>query len=88
MINQKTQERGVLWLTLNNAEQRNPLSSAMLVEMTSSLGAYDDSEIRCIVIAACGPCFPQGIPDRDGQRLGEHARRGRADEGVLKPVRQ
>ena len=57
----KTQERGVLWLTLNNAEQRNPLSSAMLAEMTSSLEtAYDDCEVRCIVIAACGPVFSAG----------------------------
>ena len=34
---EKTQERGVLWLTLNNADQRNPLSSTMLAEITSSL---------------------------------------------------
>ena len=34
---EKTRERGVLWLTLNNADQRNPLSSAMLAEITSSL---------------------------------------------------
>ena len=58
---EKTQERGVLWLTLNNADQRNPLSSTMLAEITSSLEtAYDDSEIRCIVIAAHGPVFSAG----------------------------
>ena len=58
---EKTQEQGVLWLTLNNAEQRNPLSSAMLAEITSSLEtAYDDNEVRCIVIAARGPVFSAG----------------------------
>ena len=30
---EKTSERGVLWLTLNNADQRNPLSSTMLAEI-------------------------------------------------------
>ena len=58
---EKTRERGVLWLTLNNADQRNPLSSTMLGEITSSLEtAYDDDEIRCIVIAARGPVFSAG----------------------------
>ena len=58
---EKTQERGVLWLTLNNADQRNPLSSTMLAEITCSLDtAYDDDEIRCIVIAAHGPVFSAG----------------------------
>ena len=58
---EKTRERGVLWLTLNNADQRNPLSSAMLAEITSSLEtAYDDDDIRCIVIAAHGPVFSAG----------------------------
>jgi enoyl-CoA hydratase/carnithine racemase len=58
---EKTLEQGVLWLTLNNAEQRNPLSSAMLAEITSSLEtAYDDNEVRCIVIAARGPVFSAG----------------------------
>ena len=58
---EKTRERGVLWLTLNNADQRNPLSSAMLAEITSSLQtAYDDTEIRCIVIAARGSVFSAG----------------------------
>ena len=58
---EKTRERGVLWLTLNNADQRNPLSSTMLGEITSSLEtAYDDDKIRCIVIAARGPVFSAG----------------------------
>ena len=58
---EKTLEQGVLWLTLNNAEQRNPLSSTMLAEITSSLEtAYDDHEVRCIVIAGRGPVFSAG----------------------------
>ena len=57
----KNARDGVLWLTLNNAQQRNPLSSAMLAEISSSLEiAYDDSEVRCIVIAAHGPVFSAG----------------------------
>ena len=51
----------MLWLTLNNADQRNPLSSTMLAEITSSLDtAYEDNETRCIVIAAHGPVFSAG----------------------------
>ncbi len=58
---EKTQERGVLWLTLNNADQRNPLCSTMLGDITSALKtAYDDNAIRCIVIAARGPVFSAG----------------------------
>jgi enoyl-CoA hydratase/carnithine racemase len=58
---EKTQERRVLWLTLNNADQRNPLSRTMLAEITSSLEmAYENKEIRCIVIAAQGPVFSAG----------------------------
>ena len=59
---EKTLEQGVLWLTLNNAEQRNPLSSTMLAEITSSLEtAYDHHEVRCIVIAGRGPVFSAGL---------------------------
>ena len=36
---EKRMERGVLWLTLSNEEQRNPLSSDMLTEVTASLAA-------------------------------------------------
>ena len=44
---EKTLERDVLWLTLNNADRRNPLSSTMLAEITSSLEtAYDLSLIH------------------------------------------
>ena len=58
---EKTRECGVLWLTLDNADQRNPLSSTMLAEIASSLEmAYEDNEIRCIVIAAHGPVFSAG----------------------------
>ena len=50
---EKKIERGVLWLTLSNQEQRNPLSSDMLTEVTASLeAAYVTDEVRCIVIAA------------------------------------
>ena len=58
---EKTMERGVLWLTLSNEEQRNPLSSDMLTEATASLeAAYTTEEVRCIVIKAKGPVFSAG----------------------------
>ena len=58
---EKRMERGVLWLTLSNEEQRNPLSSDMLTEVTASLeAAYASDEVRCIVIAAKGPVFSAG----------------------------
>lgn len=58
---EKKIERGVLWLTLSNQEQRNPLSSDMLTEVTASLEmAYATDEVRCIVIAAKGPVFSAG----------------------------
>ena len=57
----KSLENGVLWLTLNNEKQRNPLSSQMLSTMTSTLDeAYDDDAVRCIVISAKGPVFSAG----------------------------
>jgi len=75
---EKTRERGVLWLTLNNADHRNPLSSTMLAEITSSLEtAYDDDEIRCIVIAARGPVFSAGHDLTEmARRSARPARRG------------
>ena len=65
----KDLNNGVLWLTLNNEKQRNPLSSQMLSTMTSTLDeAYDDDAVRCIVISAKGPVFSAG------HDLGEMAR--------------
>ena len=86
---EKTQERGVLWLTLNNADQRNPLSSTMLAEITSALDtAYDDDEIRCIVIAAYGPVFSAGHDLTEMARRSEETlRRGNVASWMfLKPV--
>ena len=58
---EKNCEHGVLWLTLNNELQRNPLSSEMLAEITSALASgYDDPDVRCVVIAARGPVFSAG----------------------------
>ena len=65
----KSLENGVLWLTLNNEKQRNPLSSQMLSAMISILDeAYDDDAVGCIVISAKGPVFSAG------HDLGEMAR--------------
>jgi len=57
----KTLDKGVLWLTLNNEKQRNPLSSQMLSTLTSVLDeAYADDAVRCIVISAKGAVFSAG----------------------------
>jgi enoyl-CoA hydratase/carnithine racemase len=57
----KTLDKGVLWLTLNNEKQRNPLSSQMLSTLTSVLDeAYVDDAVRCIVISAKGAVFSAG----------------------------
>jgi len=61
LLVEKSYEQHVLWLTLNNEKQRNPLSSDMLMTLDSALKhAYDDPEVRCIVIAAKGPVFSAG----------------------------
>ena len=57
----KTLDKGVLWLTLNNEKQRNPLSSQMLSTLTSVLDeAYVDDAVKCIVISAKGAVFSAG----------------------------
>lgn len=57
----KNLTEGVLWLTLNNEKQRNPLSTQMLSAITRVLDeAYEDDRVRCIVIAAMGPVFSAG----------------------------
>jgi enoyl-CoA hydratase/carnithine racemase len=51
----------VLWLTLNRAKQRNPLSSGMIAALHSQfLEAADDEAVRVIVITAEGPVFSSG----------------------------
>ena len=54
-------EAGVLWVTLNNPANRNALSSIMIGSLTSALdSAYQDDNVRVIVITGTGPVFSAG----------------------------
>lgn len=54
-------EGGVLTLTMNRPETRNPLSEAMLDALQLGLDeAADDASVRVIVLAANGPVFSAG----------------------------
>ncbi len=51
----------VLWLTLNRADKRNPLSLAMIAALQSALdAANEDPDVRVIILAALGPVFSAG----------------------------
>lgn len=51
----------VLWLTLNQPERRNPLSSMMIADLSRRLdNAYDDDSVRVIVITGSGTAFSAG----------------------------
>ncbi len=55
------QEERVAWLTLNQPERRNPLSSATLAALSQSLDkAFLEDSIRVVVITALGPVFSAG----------------------------
>lgn len=55
------QEAAVLWLTLNQPEKRNALSSAMIAALSASLDkGYTDETVRVIVLASTGPVFSAG----------------------------
>jgi len=58
----ETQQDGhCLWITLNQPEKRNALSSAMLAALSDALSqAYDDPQTRIIIITAKGPVFSAG----------------------------
>ncbi|MFT7528704.1 MAG: enoyl-CoA hydratase/carnithine racemase [Arenicella sp.] len=65
----ETTQNHVRWITLNRAEQRNPLSSQMLSELTRSLAAAgDDPQVRAIVIASTGSVFSAGHDLREMSR--------------------
>ena len=54
-------EPGVVWLTLNQPERFNPLSSAMIAAIEGALkGLRDDADVRAIVLAANGRGFCAG----------------------------
>ncbi len=55
------QDDGILYLTLNNADRRNSLSSHLLAELKDSLDdIQDDSTVRVVVVRSEGPAFSSG----------------------------
>jgi len=75
-----SREDGVLCLTLNRAEARNPLSQAMMSELQLKLDeAAEDRASRVIVIAATGPVFSAG---HDLKELTTH--RADGDRGLMR----
>lgn len=63
------QDEHVLWLTLNQGDKRNPLSSQMIAALSDALAqGYDDPQTRAIVLAANGPVFSAGHNLKEMQR--------------------
>ena len=64
---------GVVMLTLNQPERRNPLSSALMLELSAALreiGAR--AELRAVLLTGAGPAFSAGhdlaeLKNRDGE---------------------
>ena len=55
------QDDGILYLTLNNPDSRNSLSSHLLAELKDSLDdIQDDSTVRVVVVRSEGPAFSSG----------------------------
>lgn len=54
-------ERGVLRLTLNDPDRRNPLSEAMLETLHQAITeAGETADVRVVILAAKGPVFSAG----------------------------
>jgi methylglutaconyl-CoA hydratase len=52
---------GITTLTLNDPERRNPLSPALVSQLTSALrGAQQDPGVRCVVVTGAGRGFCAG----------------------------
>ena len=57
----RKQVEGILYLTLNNPDRRNSLSSRLLAELKDNLDdIHDDSTVRVVVILSQGPAFSSG----------------------------
>ena len=69
LLIEKNQDKHVLWLTLNQADKRNPLSSAMIAALSDALAqGYADPQTRVLVLAAKGPVFSAGHNLKEMQR--------------------
>jgi enoyl-CoA hydratase/carnithine racemase len=61
LLLQELDAKGVLRLTMNNGQNRNPLSEAMLNALLDAFRtAGEDRAVRVIVLAALGPAFSAG----------------------------
>lgn len=66
--------QNVLWLTLNRAESRNPLSCGMIAALSQAIEkANTTPEVRVIVLAAKGQVFSAGhdLKEVSGRKLPE-----------------
>ncbi|MGL4636831.1 MAG: enoyl-CoA hydratase [Beijerinckiaceae bacterium] len=75
----RTDSQGIALLTLANAAGRNPLSEALLDQLTSALDEIaQDTSIRAVVLAAEGPVFSAGHDLKEMTARRADADRGRA----------
>lgn len=71
----------VAWITIDDPERRNPLSSAVMTELASALGtASADDEVRAVVVTGAGDRAFSAGGDLSGgfvdDPLGDHGARG------------
>jgi len=64
----REEAEGVVMLTMNQAERRNPLSSALMLELRSALREIGTRpELRAVLLAGAGPAFSSGHDLRELQ---------------------
>lgn len=72
-------ERGVLRLTLNDPDRRNPLSEAMLAALHEAvLEAGDNPQVRVMILGAIGPVYSAGHDLKEMTAARDASDRGRA----------
>lgn len=76
---QDLDERGVLRLTLNDPNRRNPLSEAMLAALHQAFtGAGENPSVRAIILGSNGPAFSAGHDLREMTAARQDADKGKA----------
>lgn len=67
-------KNNVHWITLNRPEQRNPLSSRMLSELSHAIDvAGNDPQVRAVVLSSTGKVFSAGHDLREMSRQGKES---------------
>ena len=65
-------KNGAAWITLNRPENRNALSSILVLELYEHLlVANDDPKVRCIVITGTDPAFCAGADLKERRTMDE-----------------